>query len=304
MGIADDIKGSFRHGTALTRLLYINIAVFLVIKIIEMIGVLAAKPAMVDDIVSFLAVPASFDALARKPWTPVTYMFTHQAFMHILFNMLWLYWFGKIFLSYLDQRKFVSLYLMGGLAGALLYIAVFNIFPAFAGTVHVSIALGASASVMALVVGTAAYLPDMEVLLFLFGRIKLKYLALITFLITSVFDFSVNTGGKIAHIGGALMGLAWGYSIRHGSDIGAWLNRIIDFFVTIFRPGKRLKVTYRKPKNSFDTGHAKTDFEYNEIKAEKQKAIDHILDKISKGGYDSLTREEKEILFSESQKKR
>lgn len=303
MSIADDIRGSFRHGTALTRLIYINIAVFLIIKITEMIGVLSAQPAMADAIVSYLAVPASLDALAGKPWTPVTYMFTHEAFMHILFNMLWLYWFGKIFLSYLDQRKFVSLYIMGGLAGALVYIAVFNIFPAFAGTVHVSMALGASASVMALVVATAVYLPDMEVLLFLFGRIKLKYLALITFLITSVFDFSVNTGGKIAHIGGALMGLAWGYSFRHGTDISAWLNSIIDFFVTIFRPGKRLKVTYRKTKGKFDTSQAKTDYEYNQIKAERQKAIDHILDKIAKGGYDSLTREEKEILFSESQKK-
>jgi len=304
MGIAEDIKGSFRHGTALTRLIYINIAVFLIIKIIEMIGVLAAKPSMADSIVSFLAVPASLGALAGKPWTPLTYMFTHQAFMHILFNMLWLYWFGKIFISYLDQRKFVSLYLLGGLAGALLYIAVFNIFPAFAGTVHVSMALGASASVMALVIATAVYLPDMEILLFLFGRIRLKYLALITFLITSIFDFSVNTGGKIAHIGGALMGLAWGYSIRHGRDIGGWLNSIIDFMVVLFKPGKRLKVTYRKPKNSYDTSQTRTDYEYNQVKAERQKAIDHILDKISKGGYDSLTREEKEILFSESQKKR
>jgi membrane associated rhomboid family serine protease len=303
MSIADDIKGSFRHGTALTRLIYINIAIFLLIKIIEMIGVLASVPSIGDNVVSFLAVPASLDGLLRKPWTPITYMFTHQSFMHILFNMLFLYWFGKIFLSYLDQRKFVSLYLMGGLAGALLYIAVFNIFPAFAGTVHVSIALGASASIMALVIATAVYMPDMEVLLFLVGRIKLKYLALITFLLTSVFDFSVNTGGKIAHIGGALMGLAWGYSIRNGRDIGAWLNSIIDFLVTMFRPGKRLRVSYRKPKKSFDTSNAKTDFEYNQVRAEKQKAIDHILDKISKGGYDSLTKEEKEILFSESQKK-
>jgi membrane associated rhomboid family serine protease len=304
MSIVDEIKGSFRHGTALTKLIYFNVGVFLVIKIIEMIGVLAAKPAMVSVIISYLAVPASLEALAVKPWTPLTYMFIHQGFIHVLFNMLWLYWFGKIFLSYLDQRKLVSLYILGGLAGALVYIAVFNIFPAFADTVHVSIAIGASASVMALVVATAVYLPDMEVHLFLFGRIKLKYLALITFLITSIFDFSVNTGGKIAHIGGALMGLAWGYSIKNGKDIGAWLNRIIDFFFTLFKPGKRLRVTYRKPKNRFDTSTTKTDYEYNEVKAEKQKAIDHILDKISKGGYDSLTKEEKEILFSESQKKR
>ncbi|MCI0522131.1 MAG: rhomboid family intramembrane serine protease [Bacteroidales bacterium] len=295
MGIWDEIKASFRHGTSLTRLIYVNAAIFLIIKILEMISVLASRPELAATVLSYLAVPASVEALAGKPWTPITYMFLHQGFIHLLFNMLWLWWFGKIFMSYLDQRKVVSLYLMGGLAGALLYIIIFNIFPAFAGAVNVSVALGASASVMALVIATAVYLPEMELHLLFFGRIRLKYLALITFLITSVFDFSVNTGGKIAHIGGALMGLAYGYGLKNGKDIGAWLNMFIDFFVTLFKPGKRMKVTYKKPK---------TDYDYNKIKAERQKAIDHILDKISKGGYDSLTREEKEILFSESQQKK
>lgn len=304
MGIWDEIKGSFKHGTVLTRLMYVNGAVFLFIKIIEVIGVLSSSPALADTVISNLAVPASLGALALKPWTPITYMFTHQGFIHLLFNLLWLWWFGKIFLAYLDQRKLLSLYILGGLAGALLYIAVFNIFPAFAGTVNVSIALGASASVMALVIGTAVYLPDLELHLLFFGRVKLKYLALATFFITSVFDFSVNTGGKIAHIGGAMMGFAYGYGIRNGTDIGAWLNRIIDFFVTLFKPGKKMKVTYKKTGAAFEANKTRTDQEYNSVKAEQQKTIDHILDKISKGGYDSLTREEKAILFSESQKKR
>ncbi|MFZ2287196.1 MAG: rhomboid family intramembrane serine protease [Bacteroidales bacterium] len=303
MSIWDEIKNSFRHGTVLTRLLYLNTAVFILIKVIEVIGVLSASPALAPTVISYLSVPASAGALLSKPWTPLTYMFTHQGFIHLLFNMLWLWWFGKIFLAYLDQRKLVSLYIMGGLAGALLYVAVFNIFPAFADTVNVSIALGASASVMALVIASAVWLPEMEIHLLFFGRVKLKYLALVTFLITSVFDFSVNTGGKIAHIGGALMGLAYGYGLKNGTDIGAWINSIIDFFVTLFRPGKKMKVSYRKSKAEFDARQTKTDYDYNKAKAERQKAIDHILDKISKGGYDSLTREEKEILFSESQKK-
>ena len=303
MSIWDEIKNSFRHGTVLTRLLYLNATVFILIKVIEVIGVLSASPALAPTVISFLSVPASIGALLSKPWTPLTYMFTHQGFIHLLFNMLWLWWFGKIFLAYLDQRKLLSLYIMGGLGGALLYVGVFNIFPAFADTVNVSIALGASASVMALVIATAVYLPEMEMHLLFIGRVKLKYLALVTFLITSVFDFSVNTGGKIAHIGGALMGLAYGYGLKNGKDIGAWINSIIDFFVTLFRPGKKLKVTYRKSKAEFDARQTKTDYDYNKAKAERQKAVDHILDKISKGGYDSLTREEKEILFSESQKK-
>ncbi len=303
MNIWDEIKGSFKHGTALTRLMYINGAVFLIIKIIEVIGVLTASPGLAPAVISNLAVPASTTALALKPWTPLTYMFTHQGFIHLLFNLMWLWWFGKIFLAYLDQRKLVALYIMGGLAGALLYIIVFNIFPAFASAVNVSIALGASASVMALVIGTAVYLPDLELHLLFFGRVKLKYLALVTFLITSVFDFSVNTGGKIAHIGGALMGLAYGQGIRNGRDFGAWLNTIIDFVVNLFKPGRRLKVKYKKAGAAFDAGKTKTDIEYNTAKAGRQKEIDHILDKISKGGYDSLTKEEKAILFSESQKK-
>ncbi|HCM59554.1 MAG TPA: rhomboid family intramembrane serine protease [Bacteroidales bacterium] len=303
MSIWDEIKGSFKHGTVLTRLMYVNGAVFLLIKIIEVIGVLSASPMLATTVISNLAVPASAGALVLKPWTPVTYMFTHQGFIHLLFNLLWLWWFGKIFLAYLDQRKLLSLYLLGGLAGALLYIAVFNVFPAFAGTVNVSIALGASASVMALVIGTAVYLPNLELNLLFIGRVKMKYLALATFLITSLFDFSVNTGGKIAHIGGALMGLAYGYGLRNGKDIGAWLNMIIDFFVNLFKPGKKMKVTYKKTGTAFDATKVKDDHEYNAIKAERQKTLDHILDKISKGGYDSLTKEEKAILFSESQKK-
>jgi membrane associated rhomboid family serine protease len=303
MSIWDEIKGSFRNGTSLTRLMYINAAIFILIKIIEVIGVIAARPELATTVLSYLSVPASIDALLTKAWTPLTYMFTHQGFIHLLFNLLWLWWFGKIFLAYCSQRKLVSLYIMGGLAGALLYVAVFNIFPAFAGTVHVSIALGASASVMALVIATAVYLPEMELHLLFFGRVKLKYLALITFLITSIFDFSVNTGGKIAHIGGALMGLAYGYGLKNGKDIGAWINIILDFFVNLFKPGKKMKVTYKKVKTESDARQTKTDHDYNKARAERQKAVDYILDKISKGGYDSLTREEKEILFSESQKK-
>ena len=129
MSIWNEIKSSFRRGSTLTRLMYINGAIFLLIKIIEVIGVLTSSPGLATAVISNLAVPASTSALALKPWTPVTYMFTHQGFIHLLFNLLWLWWFGKIFLSYLDQRKLVSLYIMGGLAGALLYIIVFNIFP-------------------------------------------------------------------------------------------------------------------------------------------------------------------------------
>ncbi len=293
MGIWDEIKATFRHGNNLTKLLYINGAVFLVVKIIEMTGVLASSPAMIEKFLGFLAVPAYIPSLATRFWTPFTYMFLHQGFIHLLFNLLWLYWFGKIFMHYLDQRKLVAVYLLGGLSGALLYISFFNIIPAFSTTLPVSIALGASASVMAIVIAISAWVPEYEIHLFLIGRIRLKYVALIIFLLTSVFDFSVNTGGKIAHIGGAMFGFIYSSYLRKGVDLGRGINRIIDFFATLFKPRQKLKVKHKKPPRD--------DYQYNKMKAENQEEINRILDKISKGGYDSLTKEEKQKLFSASQ---
>ena len=294
MGIWDDIKLTFRNGSNLTRLIYINIAVFVLITIVAVVGFLLNNPEISDKALDLFSVPASFNALMVRPWTLLTYMFTHKDIWHILFNMLWLYWFGRIFLEYLDERKLVAVYLLGGISGALVYILSFNIFPAFTGIVADSVAIGASASVMAIVIAIAAYVPDYTVQLFIFGRIKIKYMALAIFILTSIMDFSVNSGGKLAHIGGAFFGYFYTLNLRHGRDIGKGFNRIIDFIVTIFKPRKKLKVSHKK---------VATEYEYNKIQVEHQKRINSILDKISKGGYDSLTKEEKETLFKESQKK-
>ncbi len=294
MGIWDDIKRTFRNGSNLTRLIYINIAVFIFITILAVIGFLLKNEQIAVKAIDILSVPSSLYALLLRPWTIITYMFVHKDIWHILFNMLWLYWFGRIFLEYLDQRKLVAVYLMGGLAGAVLYIMSFNIFPAFENVVSQSVAIGASASVMAVVIAIAAYVPDYTVQLFLFGRIKIKYMALAIFLLTSIMDFSTNAGGKLAHIGGAVFGYFYTINLRQGRDAGKSFNKIIDYFVTMFKPRKKLKVTHKKPK---------TDFEYKRTKTEHQVIINRILDKISKGGYDSLTRDEKETLFKESQNK-
>jgi membrane associated rhomboid family serine protease len=294
MGIWDDLKLTFRNGSNLTRLIYINIVVFVLITIVAVIGFLIANPEISEKALDLFSVPASLNTLLARPWTLITYMFTHKDIWHILFNMLWLYWFGRIFLEYLDGRKLVAVYLLGGISGAIVYIISFNIFPAFTGIVADSVAIGASASVMAIVIAIAAYVPDYTVQLFLFGRIKIKYMALAIFVLTSIMDFSVNSGGKLAHIGGAFFGYIYIINLRHGHDLGKGFNRIIDFFVTIFKPRKKLKVTHKK---------VATEYEYNKIKTDHQKQINNILDKISKGGYDSLTKEEKETLFKESQKK-
>jgi membrane associated rhomboid family serine protease len=294
MAIGDEIRRTFRKGSSLTRLIYINGAVFLLVSIVSITGFLLKNQELTIKAVNILAVPASLKALLVRPWTLITYMFTHKDIMHILFNMLWLYWFGVIFLEYLDQKKLVAVYLLGGISGALMYIASFNIFPVFRDVIADSVAIGASASVMAIVIAIAAYVPDYSVNLFIFGRVKIKYLALVIFVFTSVMDFSVNSGGKLAHIGGALFGYLYTVNLKRGRDLGKGITRIIDFLVTLLKPGKKIRVTYKKPVS---------DYEYNKTKVEHQERINRILDKISKGGYDSLTKEEKDLLFRESQNK-
>jgi membrane associated rhomboid family serine protease len=281
MGIWDDIRKTVRSGSNLTKLIYINIAVFLLISVGSIIGYLLNNHDLSLKILNLFSVPSSIEAFLFRPWTLITYMFTHKDILHILFNMLWLYWFGLIFLEYLDQKKLVAVYLLGGISGAVVYIISFNIFPVFNQVVAESVAIGAS-------------VPDYSVNLFLLGRIKIKYVALVIFLLTSVMDFSVNSGGKLAHIGGALFGYFYTFSLRRGHDLGKGLNKIIDFFATLFKPRKKLRVTYKKRT---------TDYEYNKTKVDHQEQINKILEKISKGGYDCLTKEEKDILFKESQKK-
>jgi len=296
MSPLSEIKSTFRHGTSLTRLIILNSAVFLIISIIGIISFLLAKPEISDYTIRMLSVPSSLKTLLLKPWSLITYMFTHKDLLHIAVNLLWLYWFGKIFLEYFDQKKLVAVYLLGGVTGAVMYVVSYNIFPAFSSFAGSSIPLlGASAAVMAVVVAIAAYVPNYTVLLFLFGRVKIKHIALIIFILTSLVDFSANSGGKLAHIGGALFGYIYTVYYRKGKDLGKWLNRIIDVIVSLAKPRRKLKVTYSRKVTD--------DYEYNRMKAERQNRINQILDKISKGGYDSLTREEKDFLFRESQKK-
>jgi len=294
MSIWDEIGKTFRTGSSLTRLIYLNIAVFLLISVGSIIGYLLNNQALSLKILNLFSVPSSVKAFILRPWTLITYMFTHKDILHILFNMLWLYWFGTIFLEYLDQKKLVSVYLLGGITGAIVYIISFNIFPVFDQVVSESVAIGASASVLAIVVAIALYVPDYSVNLILLGRVKIKWIALVIFILTSVMDFSVNSGGKLAHIGGAGFGYLYTANLRRGRDLGKGINKTIDFLATLFKPRKKMRVTYKKRT---------TDYDYIKARVDHQEQINKILDKISKGGYDSLTKEEKDLLFSESQKK-
>ncbi|MEN8155737.1 MAG: rhomboid family intramembrane serine protease [Bacteroidota bacterium] len=295
MNIINDIKESFRKGNALHKLIYLNLGLFLTVQIVRIVLLLSNSYELYDAFIRFLAIPSNPEVLGIRPWTFVTYMFLHEGFIHILFNLLWLYWFGMVFIQELGLKKLLSTYLLGGLAGGLLFVLFYNLFPVFASVKDQAIALGASASVMAVVVATATYRPGRRMHLVFIGPVKIGYLALAMFILTSMVDFSVNTGGKIAHIGGALMGFLFAYYYRQGTDISRGFDRMMDRISTWFKPGKqKMKVTHKRAAN---------DIEYNKEKATEQKEVDKILEKISKGGYESLSAKEKEILFKMSNKR-
>ncbi len=293
MAIIDEIKASFKSGSTLTRLIYINLSVFVVVNLVEVFYFLLNRHLQYPKFLLLFAVPADLGNLATRPWSIVTYMFLHKNFLHILFNLLWLYWFGRVFLEYLDSRKLVGVYLLGGLSGAVLYIVAFNLFPVFSQQLELSYALGASAAVMAIVIAIASYVPNYTMHLLFIGRVKIIYIALIGFLITSVFDFSINTGGKIAHIGGGLFGYFYILRYKQGKDMTRGINSLLEGLFSLFRPRPKIKVTHRRTDSDLD---------YNMRKADEQKEVDRILDKIAKSGYSSLSAREKEILFRQSKK--
>lgn len=307
MAVIDNIKESFKRGTTLNRLIYLNLGLFVVVQLVRMSFFLANNSELFSEFLNFLAVPANLDLLVRRPWTLVSYMFLHVDFIHILMNLLWLYWFGTIFIQELGMKKILSTYLLGGLVGGLFYVFFYNAFPVFQDVRDTSIALGASASVMAVVVATATYRPERKMHLILIGPVKIAYIALAMFVFTSLVDFSINTGGKIAHIGGALTGFLIAHYLKQGRDITRGFDRFMDRLVTRFTPGKsHMQVSYKrsgKRKGSKDPKPASDDKEYKKQKISEQKEIDSILDKISKSGYESLSVREKELLFKMSDKK-
>jgi len=289
MNIIEEIKESFKQGNTLHKLIYLNLGLFLIVQIVRIILLLSNIPESYDTFLRYLAIPANPEVLIKRPWTIFTYMFLHEGFLHILFNLLWLYWFGIVFIEELGLKKLLSTYLLGGIIGGLFFVLFYNLFPVFESAKQNAIALGASASVMAVVVAVATYRPERRMHMVFIGPVKIGYIALAMFILTSLVDFSVNTGGKIAHIGGALTGFLFAYYYRQGKDISRGFDRMMDHIATWFKPKhSRMKVTHRR---------AADDFEYNKQKHEEQKELDEILDKISKGGYDSLTSREKELLF-------
>lgn len=283
-GIIDDIKDTYKNGNALIKLIFVNSAIFILFRIVFLFYFFANNEAAFP-ITWWMSMPSEPLALLYKPWTLITYMFYHEDVLHFLFNMLNMYWFGKIFLMYFDEKKLVSLYLLGGIAGGLIYFAFYNIFPA---TFRPGILMGASASIIAILTAAAIYAPNQQLYMVFFGQVKLIYIAIFSVVMFAILIASDNAGGNLAHLGGAFFGYLWAKQYRRGFELTKGLSALIDSFLSLFKR-KKLKVTYKRPP-----AH---DFEYNRQKVANQKEIDRILDKISKGGYESLSKEEKETLF-------
>ncbi len=288
MGFSDDLKNVFtQSGNGLMKIILINVIVFLVINIIDaLIKFNGSGPLLIY----WLAIPGDVMLALSNFWTFITYMFLHEGLMHILFNMLWLYWLGKIFVEYLGSKRLVGVYLLGGISGGILYTITAMIAPVYFANTFL---LGASAGVMAVVIATAVLLPEYVIHLLFFGGVRLKYLALVSFILTSILDISQNTGGKISHIGGALFGMIFMLQYKNGNDITKPVTNLLDWMVAFFSGRPKIKVSYRKKTSDDD---------FNQNQRAKQAKVDVILDKISKSGYEALTKEEKDFLFKTSGK--
>ena len=297
--IIEDIKNNFSSGNSLTKLIYINVGVFLLSQLLYVFPLLFSLPFL--TITDYFSLPANTSILAKNPWSIITYMFLHENLLHLFFNLLCLYFGGKIFLSFFDNKKIISTYVLGGISGAILYMIAFNIFPVFEPIFSKAKLSGASASVLAIVTAIATKSPNYSVRLFLIENIKLKYIAILMIFLSPLLipqdrdlDPVINIlGSFFAHLGGAFFGYLYVKQLNSGNDIASSFNRIMDYLTSMLRSTPKLKKAYSRKKSDQD---------FRKEKMQEQAKIDNILDKIAKSGYDGLTKQEKDILFKASKK--
>lgn len=283
---ASEIRAMFRSNV-LNSLILVNVAVFIIIHLFSTLLFFTTNYTLDQLLREYLALPADPGSLLKKPWTLITYMFTHEGFFHILFNMLVLYWMGRIFIDYLGDKKIFGIYILGGISGALFYILAYNLIPVFSVYSLEAVVIGASAGVMAVLIATTTLVPDYRMNLLLLGPVPLKYIAAVLIVLDLINIKSGNAGGHIAHLGGALFGFIYTVQLKKGRD----LVKPFSYLLESRRTRAKMKVVQRK---------SISDEEYAESKILQQKMLDQILDKISESGYESLTAREKEILFKMS----
>lgn len=301
----NDLRVRYSLASMPMKFIYINVAVFVVVKVVALLFILMGMSP--DIFMSYLELPSMLSVIAVQPWTVVTYMFLHFDILHILFNMLWLYWFGVLFMQMFNARQFVGLYLLGGIGGAVLFVLAYNLLPYFSG--QYGMLLGASASILAVVTATAMRAPDYKLNLLLVGAVSLKWVAIITIFIDFISIDTGNAGGHIAHIGGAAVGVAFGYAARRGKDLTAPINGFIDSMVNFFRRLQGVKIAGRRKRKAswgepiFNNNAPKTprqDGSEPRMSATDEADLDVILAKIKQSGYASLTAAEKKRLFEVS----
>ncbi|MCD0487900.1 rhomboid family intramembrane serine protease [Pedobacter sp. MC2016-14] len=282
----------FKSGNPVAFYIGINVIIYVLTALIG-VGIMLGKGSLdLDELIrEYFGFPSSFAALPLRFYTLLTFQFFHQGFLHLLFNMLGLFWLGQIFLDFLKPRQFHFVYLFSGASGALVFLLGFNVFPVFAAAAGSATIIGASASVMGIVVATATLLPNYAIRLILFGDVKLKYLALAYVVLDLIGIGSANAGGSFAHLGGALFGFMYIKMLQNGTDWSTIFNTS-----QWFKKKSKLKVVknenYRSSVNTRNRSEASDKV--------NQQVIDSILDKISKSGYDKLSKEEKETLFKAS----
>ncbi|PUZ29501.1 rhomboid family intramembrane serine protease [Chitinophaga parva] len=292
-----DIKYWLKQGNTVNHLLFWNIVVFLVLGIISLIAWASASPAM-EAAENFadtqLALHASFPVLLRQPWGLFTYMFTHEGLLHLFFNMLNLYWFGNLFRSFLGNQRVLPLYLMGGLAGGLVFVLLFNYLPALRPAAGAATLIGASASVMCLLVAQATLTPNYEIGLLLIGPVKLKWLALAIVVIDLLTMSGGNPGGLGSHLGGALLGFGYIKLLQAGHDISTPLVYIFDKLGN--RPRIALKPKVQAKRRAGNFKPKKSPLRVVKREENPQLRVDELLDKINERGYQSLSSDEKAFL--------
>lgn len=287
--ILEDARREFSFGNMVTRLILINVAVFVLVHIVNIVLFAAngaTKSPLYTEIIRFFSMSSDVKHILTHPWVLITSMFLHEEFWHILWNMLFLYWFGRIVGDFLGDKRVLPIYLLGGLFGAVFFYASANLLPGGSGEVRY--ALGASGGVMAMVVAAGVIAPDYIMRLLFLGDVKLKYIVMaLVFLDMIGIANDMNTGGHFAHLGGALMGWLFIQQLRNGVDWGKPFNTFFDWISGQRKPKMRVVKTggIRKPQKH------QTD----------QEKLDEILDKIKQSGYKSLTKEEKEYLFKASE---
>lgn len=293
--LKQEIQRFFREGDPLSRLIATLLGVYVVILLLQIISRFTQFP-LDSYVLPYFTLPTALSKLLLKPWTIFTYMFVHEGFMHILFNLLYLFFAGQLFQSYLGSDKLWSTFILGGLAGGILYVLAYNIFPFFEGALPLATNRGASAGVMAVLVSVAVMAPYFPVRLFFVLEVKLWQVVAMLILLDLVYMPQENPGGHIAHIGGAAFGF---FMARQWRDkrvfIGEFMNNWIEGITEYFKGGRKMKVAYSS-KGSKTSGASRPTSK-NAKSAQDQEKLNAILDKISKGGYDSLSKEEKDFLF-------